>query len=763
MTPERFPLAPDVRRALPPSLFLAAKQAALLVLFSGWACASSGVAGQVTDPQGKAVAGAEVTLVRRSDVFQMENKTDGQGRFLFPSVEAGEYRLTAEAAGFPSVSRDIRVSGNALLEADLHFSQLAVQSQSVTVTEEVEGPGIFSPDPASRVLIRQEILDANPGRPGMPLSIPGMPVESPAGGIKPPQYFVPGVAGDHGEPIGQFFQVGGYLFPNNLPANAHGNGYADPNVLIPIAIESVQTDGGSFNVREGNNSMNASMIFGLRDRLHPMVRFTADAHDVNLVAGWSPASAETKAWAGLELSLGNGFLGRPERRKQYKLNGSRVFQFGRHDLTVYGIGYHGFSYLPGMAPIGVPVPGDTIDPRQREEASSGIAIVNDVWRLTATRQLQFSGYFRNYYLDVRPDFGGGLIRQSENRTATSQSVNYAYRIARFFSLLLGADYRREAPRNLDLDKFNEAAAAFYPLTSNDITIQFYTPYAALDGALTRYLHYSAGIRRDEVAFDNRDRLAPVQSFQREQGVTSPKGTISFSPEGAAWLPRIALSYGQSFHVDDPRIGTTAIAGGTVVSKARAYQLVIRKTAAHTEFKVTLAHVTTAQQLARIDNDTGLQEDVGPALIRSMTVSARRDFGLGSLQVLFAKADARDSLTGEPTPEAPRLIGDVLGTVERLPFKLRARGEYEYVGRKPLGDGFAAVPVQEFRGAMIRPFDSKGIDVGINLFLVRGFAGQTLETLALPGEAEPFERISGFRLKSYATVSVTYRFRRASQL
>jgi len=762
MMPERVPLTPDVRRALPPSLFLAAKQTVLLFLFSGWACAASGVAGQVTDPQGKAVAGADVTLVRRSDVFQMEKKTDGQGRFQFPSVEAGEYRLTAEAAGFPAVSRDIRVSGNAVLEADLHFSQLAVQSQSVTVTEEVEDTGIFSPDPASRVLIRQETLDANPGRPGMPISIPGMPVESPAGGIKPPQYFVPGVAGDHGEPIGQFFQVGGYLFPNNLPANAHGNGYADPNVLIPIAIESVQTDGGSYNVREGNNSVNASMIFGLRDRLDPMVRFTADAHDANIVAGWSPASPETRAWVGLELSFGNGFLARPERRKQYKLNGSRVFQFGRHDLTVYGIGYHGFSYLPGLAPIDVRVPGDTIDPRQSEEASSGIAIVNDVWRLTPTRQLQFSGYFRNYYLDVRPNFGDGLIRQSENRTATSQSVNYADRIAGRFSLLVGFDYRREAPHNLDLEKFDEAATAFYPLTSNDITIQFYTPYAAVDGALTRYLHYNAGIRRDEVAFYNRDRLAPDHSFQREQGVISPKGTISFSPEGVTWLPRIALSYGQSFHVDDPRIGTSAIAGGTVISKARSYQLIIRKTAAHTEFKVTLAHVTTAQQLARINNDTGLQEDVGPALIRSMTVSARRDFGVGSLQVLFAKADARDRLTGEPTPEAPRLIGDMLGTIERLPFRLRARGEYEYVGRKPLGDGFDAVPLQEFRGAVIRSFDSKGIDVGINFFLVRGFAGQTLETLALPGEAEPFERITGFRLKSYATVSVTYRFRRANQ-
>ncbi len=69
-----------------------------------------------------------------------------------------------------------------------------------------------------------------------------------------------------------FFQVGGFLFSNNLPANAHGNGYADPNVIIPTAIESAQTDGGGFNVREGNDSVNSSVIFGLRNRLDPMMR-----------------------------------------------------------------------------------------------------------------------------------------------------------------------------------------------------------------------------------------------------------------------------------------------------------------------------------------------------------------------------------------------------------------------------------------------------------------------------------------------------------
>src|SRR5947209_7376054 len=150
-------------------------------------------------------------------------------------------------------------------------------------------------DPQGRV-IADATLDANPGRPGMPISIPGMPVESPAGGVKPPQYFAPGVAGDHGEPIAMSFQVGGYLFPNNLPANAHGNGYADPNVIISVAIESVQTDGAAFNLREGNNSVNSSITFGLRDRIEPMVRLTGDYRDLNLVTGWSPAQPSNRTW-----------------------------------------------------------------------------------------------------------------------------------------------------------------------------------------------------------------------------------------------------------------------------------------------------------------------------------------------------------------------------------------------------------------------------------------------------------------------------------
>ena len=726
------------------------------------ALAASGLSGSLTDPQGRAVSGATIRLLRRADASRRETRTDDQGRFSFGAIDPGEYRLTAEYVGFPVIGRTFLVAAVGQQTENLQFSEVASQSQSVTIFAKVSDAGLYAPDPAQRIMVRDETLDANPGRPGMPVSIPGMPVESPAGGVKPPQYFVPGVAGDHGEPIAMFFQVGGFLFQNNLPANAHGNGYADPNVIIPIAIETVETDGGAFNVREGNNSVNTAITFGLRDRLDPIVRLSADYRDVNLVTGWSPKDPANKLWVGLELSYGNGFLKRLEHRRQYKGNVSKVFTFGKHDFTVYGIGYYGFAFQPGLIPIGANVPGDTYDARQREETSNGALILNDIWRLTERSQFQFSGFYRYYTLDVRPNFGDGWIRQSEHRNVNSEDVLYSHSFSKAFSLMAGVDLRREAPRALDLDRANDAGT-FQPVTANNITINFYSPYVAADGTLLRILHYNIGYRGDQVSMDNRDLYrGPSFSFSRNAQINSPKGTISLlPPESLSLLPKVSLSYGQAFHVNDPRIGTTGIFGGTIVSKARAYQLVVSKTIAALEFRVTLAHVTTAQQLARISNDTGLQHDEGPGLLKSITAAARQNFTHGFIQGSFARADVRDRLTGEPTPEAPRLIWDVLGTIDRLPFHLVAHGEYEHVGRKPLGDGFVSVPVREFRGAIVRPFQSKGIDLGVNFFIASGYGGQTLETLSLPGEGEPFERITGFPLRSYVTASFTYHFRRDS--
>lgn len=735
------------------------------------------VTGRVIDPQGRPVPGARLQLTPRQPGTTHQTTTDDEGHFEFEVTSVGEYLVKASADGFQQVTKALRIgSGSASL--DIHLEKITSRAESVTVTANIDETSLISPDPGQRIIVREEELDANPGRPGAPISIPGVPIETASGGIKAPQYFAPGVAGDHGEPIAQYMAVGSYLVPNNLSANAHGNGYSDPNILIPQVLESVQVDGGAFNVREGNHSVNLAATYGLRSHLDPFLTVTGDYRDLDVVAGWSPSFDSFLAFEG---SYGNGFLDRLEHRQQYKFNGQRVFLVGEHKLTLLGIGYYGFSYVPGLVPIfalnqwdiDYPNLGDTIDPRQKDQTHTALVALNDVWQLSQSQQLQLSGFFRTYNLSLFSNFGSdlGLIRQSEFRAVAGGGANYVNRVAEYFSLLGGFDYEREAPRRDDLDRYeflNRNNPSYYgpfiPKDGNNITIGSLTPYIAADGALTRYFRYYLGWRRDEINVNNDDLLFPQNSFQKWVGVNSPKATVSFLPLESWYVPLISLSFGQSFFTEDPRIGL-GTGSGSPVATSHSYQLVASKTVRNTEFKLTLGHVTSSAEQGKIDPDTGLQFDLGPSRLRFMTIAVRHNFSQGSLLATFSKADARDLDTGQPTPEAPRTIFDLLGTVQKLPWHLEARGEFEYVGAKPLGTGCdpnnpnvecIGIPVKELRGAVVRPFMNARLTVGVNFLIASGYTGQTTASFY---PQTVIQEVVGVRLPSYASVTLTYRFGR----
>jgi Carboxypeptidase regulatory-like domain len=735
-------------------------------IFVGNVTIAADLSGSIVDPRKAAVVNARVTLLPLGREAALVASTDEQGHFEFHDVLPGKYKLKVIVEGFDAVDQLVEVRAGEPLIIDVQL-KLAATNQEVRVSSDVLDVSVEAPDPAQRVIIREETLDANPGRPGAPVSIPGLPIETASGGIKAPQYFAPGVAGDHGEPIASYIQVGSYLVSNNLSANAHGNGYADPNILVPQAIESVQVDGGAFNVREGNHSQNLSATYGLRPQFDPFFTLTGDYRDLDLVAGFSP---DSQSWILAQASYGNGFLDRLEHRKQFKVNGSRVLEFGNHKLTLFGIAYYGFSYVPGLSPIGVPVPDDTIDPRQKDQTHTAEIVLNDVWSISSAQQLQLSGLFRTYNLSLFSNFGDGLIRQSEFRTVTGGNATYVNKFGDSLSLLAGLDYQRDAPRRDDLDHYGSfdpnqpnLYGPFEKVTANNITIGDVSPYIAVEGALARYFHFYLGWRRDEINFRNDDLLVPAHSFQTLAGFNNPKATISFFPKDHSWLPRISLSAGEAFFTNDPRIGTGSVQG-SLISRSHSYQLVASKTIAGTDFRLTLDHTTTEASLAKIDPDTGLQFDEGPGRLRYLTFAARHYFSFGLLQASVSKADARDLSDGTPTPEAPRLIVDGLATLDHfLPFHLRARGEFEYVGAKPLGELISGVPSSEavgvanteVRGAVLRTLKQGRMDLGVNFLIAKGYTGQTTEDL----EPSSVMSLVGVRLRSYGSVSFTYHFGR----
>jgi hypothetical protein len=186
--------------------------------------------------------------------------------------------------------------------------------------------------------------------------------------------------------------------------------------------------------------------------------------------------------------------------------------------------------------------------------------------------------------------------------------------------------------------------------------------------------------------------------------------------------------------------------------------VFSKVIKQTQFYVTLRRVSNSLELAKIDPDTGLQEIVGPSLNKVLSVSLQRNFSQGAIYVSYAQADARDTETGLPIPEAPRMIWDAVGSYNQLPFHLRARGEFEFVKARPLGDGFTGVPVTEIRGALLRPFLEERMSIAANFLIASGYTGQTTEVLALPTDPLPFERVVGVPVKSYISLSWTYYFK-----
>lgn len=730
----------------------------LVLLGSGIAAAQTGAAcifGTVLDPADRPVAGAHIELDSASGA-RLTGTTGNDGEFTIALPAWGVYRVRVDATGFAAVTRELNLNA-ATTNLTLHLQEVARASQDVIVTADVSKIDIASPDPSQKVMVREELLDANPGRPGAPISIPGLPIETASGGIKAPQYFAPGVAGDHGEPIAQYVAVGGYLVPNNLSANAHGNGYADPNIYVSGALGSVETDGGAFNVLEGNHALNLAAAYNPRPRLTRFLTLTGDYRDIDLTAGLAPSNPVKKEWLALEANYGNGLMRTLEHRQQYKWNALRVFDPGAHEITLFSVGYYGQSHEGNLVPIGFGVQvNDTIDPRQQDQTHTSILAANDQWRAGRNDEIAFSGFFRTYNLALFSDFGEGLIRQSEFRTVEGAEVRETRTFPPWFGAMAGLLYNEDDIHNDNLDHYLSDnplfSGPFVKVLANNVTIREVAPYMALRGDLGKHLRFYAGLRNDQVEMINTDKMRPAYSFDEWKGFENPKATVTWSPgsSGAGWapmhwLPSASFSIGQAFFTEDPRInvapsatGTGAAALANPFERSHAEQLVLEKEFFGTDVRVTMGRTTMTATSGKIDPDNGTAFDLGPSTLKFLTASARHQFSFGTLQAVFSKADARletfDGIPGTVTPEAPRTIFDALTTLDRLPLGLHARAEYEYVGHKFLDvgnpqhpDQYEAIPVGETRLAVVRPFWNGRLELGADGMVSRGYTGQTTET------------------------------------
>jgi Carboxypeptidase regulatory-like domain len=98
---------------------------------------TGGLVGVVLDPNGAAIPGVTILLIRQTTSEEQSITTDRQGRFEFQFLSPGAYQLQASRLSFePLRAMLIQIAVTETLRVELHL-RLATMPQSITVSSDV--------------------------------------------------------------------------------------------------------------------------------------------------------------------------------------------------------------------------------------------------------------------------------------------------------------------------------------------------------------------------------------------------------------------------------------------------------------------------------------------------------------------------------------------------------------------------------------------------------------------------------------------------
>lgn len=132
-------------------------------LFAQGASPNSGaLRGQVTDPSGAAIKGADVAMTATGSPIIV--KTDGQGMFEFKNLPAGKYTLTVVAPGFTLYENDNVVVANEPLRLNVAMT-IAVEQEKVQVSDTAPTIDVNPSNNAGTIVISGKELESLPDDP----------------------------------------------------------------------------------------------------------------------------------------------------------------------------------------------------------------------------------------------------------------------------------------------------------------------------------------------------------------------------------------------------------------------------------------------------------------------------------------------------------------------------------------------------------------------------------------------------------------------
>ncbi len=120
---------------------------------------NSSVQGNVQDPSGAAVAGANVTLTNTDTNVKQTNKADDSGVYRFASLAPGNYQITAEAPGFAAKAIAVVLTTGETGNVPV---TLGVGGNSTQVEVSAQAPLLDTSDSRNQLTIDREALNSLP-------------------------------------------------------------------------------------------------------------------------------------------------------------------------------------------------------------------------------------------------------------------------------------------------------------------------------------------------------------------------------------------------------------------------------------------------------------------------------------------------------------------------------------------------------------------------------------------------------------------------
>jgi hypothetical protein len=680
------------------------------------------LSGTVVDKSGAEIAGATVQVRSANGTVQRTTQSDRNGSFTVSGLAEGGYRLVVSNPNFEAKEMPVTIG----ITGDSAPLRISLVVSAVSTTISVQGReddmiGIAESGTQGTVGAR-EIQDRPILRPGEVLeTVPGVIITQHAGGGKANQYFLRGFNLDHGTDFAIFIDD----MPLNLPSHAHGEGYADMNIVIPEFVKRVNFEKGPYYADIGNYGSAGSAHVEYFKTL-PQNFFKMEGGGLldyaRAAFGASQRLGSGSLLYGGEAYYDNGPWKHPDAYA--KFNGLLTWNRGgnANGVSITARGYHGKWNSSDQIPVGaVSLVGifGTLNPTDGGH-SQRYSLQAEGHRQGANSASRVVAYGFYYDLDLFSDFTyfltdpnrGDQFEQKDKRWVAgldARHTTFSQWLGRKMSNTFGLQVRNDwihnglfqAENRVRVDKTDSDTGTTLPATTEadrftDTQASFYAENRI---QWTGKFRSVAGIRGDLEHFDVASLVTPANSGTATKLLPSPKLSLIFGP----WSnTEFYAQGGFSFHSNDGRGATQTVEPvsadnpypNTPASKipglipTKGGELGVRTVAVRNlQSTISLWYLRSASELQQGGDTGGTVPSTQPSNRYGVELAnyytplehMAFDFDLADSKALFTTIDDGDAAPNSPggkrVPEAVGLVissGITLHDYEGFSSSLRLR-------------------------------------------------------------------------------------------